>query len=146
MEKRVAVKEECFRHLHPEILPMFKELKKRGLLVGLISNCYSEEGVVIKKSELFPFFDASYLSYEQGVEKPDKEIFLRCVEKLGVRPEECLYVGDGGSKELETAQELGMHAVQAVWYLKEGTTQPCKRKAGFEQVDSPLRVITYLKK
>ena len=145
IEKRVAAKEDCFRHLHPEILPMLSELKMQGLLVGLISNCYLEEGEVIKKSELYPFFDAVYLSYEQGVAKPDKEIFLRCAEELGVKTEECLYVGDGGSQELETARELGMYAVQAVWYLKEETTQPSKRKAEFEQVETPLKVVDYSK-
>lgn len=144
VEKRVESKEDCFRHLHPEIVPMLSELKKQGLLVGLISNCYLEEGDVIKKSVLYPFFDASYLSYEQGVAKPDKEIFLRCVEELGVKSEECLYIGDGGSFELETARELGMHAMQAVWYLKEGTMQPCTRKETFEQMETPLDVIRYL--
>ena len=141
VEKRVAAKEDCFRHLHPEILPMLSELKTQGLLVGLISNCYSEEGEVIKKSQLYPFFDAVYLSYEQGVAKPDKEIYQRCMAELGVKPGECLYVGDGGSQELETARELGMHAVQAVWYLKEGTMQPSKRKAEFEQVETPFEVL-----
>lgn len=146
VEKRIAAKEDCFKHLHSEIMTMLSELKTRGLLVGLISNCYSEEGVVIKKSELYPFFDAVYLSYEQGVAKPEKEIFLRCTEKMGVKPEECLYIGDGGSLELETARALGMQAVQAAWYLKEGTSQPVWRKEEFKQVESPLELINYLKK
>ena len=146
VEKRIATKEECFRHLHIEIVPMLSELKKQGMLVGLISNCYFEEGEVIKKSELYPFFDAVYFSYEQGVAKPDKEIYQRCMERLGVKPEECLYIGDGGSRELETARELGMHAMQAVWYLKEGTTQPSKRKAEFGQVESPFEVLGCLEK
>lgn len=30
-------------------------------------------------------------------------------------------MGDGGSNELEAAQALGMRAIQAVWYFKEGT-------------------------
>lgn len=146
VEKRVATKEECFLHLHPEILSMFSELKESGVLIGLISNCYAEEGIVIRKSELFPFFDAMYLSYEQGIAKPDKEIFVRCMEELGVKPEECLYVGDGGSCELETARALGMHAVQAVWYLKEGTTQPVGRKEEFRQLESPLEVVCCIEK
>ena len=144
--KRIATKEECFKHLHPEILPMLSALKAQGLLVGLISNCYEEEGNVIRESELFPFFDAVYLSYEQGLAKPDKEIYRRCVAELGVKPEECLYVGDGGSRELETARELGMHALQAVWYLKKGSTQPTWRKEGFEQVETPLELLEYLER
>ena len=144
--KRIAAKEECFRHLHPEIIALLSELKKQGYLVGLISNCFSEEAAVIRESELFPYFDAVYLSYEQGVQKPDEEIFQRCRKELGVQAAECLYVGDGGSSELEAAQSLGMKAVQAVWYLQEGTTQPTGRKPGFLQAETPLDVLKYLEK
>lgn len=142
--KRVAAKQACFQHLHPEIIPMLSELKEKGILVGLISNCFSEEAEVIRKSELFPYFDAVYLSYEQGIQKPDEEIFERCMGYLSVKADECLYVGDGGSFELETAKKLGMTAVQAVWYLKEGTTQPSKRKQDFFQFENPLDVLNHL--
>ena len=142
--KRIAAKEECFKHLHTEIIPMLSKLKESGLLVGLISNCYAEEARVIRESELFPFFDGAYLSCEQGVAKPDVEIFERCMKELGVKPEECLYVGDGGSEELETATALCMKAVQAVWYLQEGSTQPSKRLVNFLQAETPLEVLNYL--
>lgn len=143
-EKRMAAKEECFRHLHTEIIPMLSALRKRGLHVGLISNCFSEEAVVIRRSELFPYFDSIYLSYEQGIQKPDEEIYQRCMDGFSVKAEECLYVGDGGSYELETARKLGMNAVQAVWYLQEGTTQPAKRKHDFFQLEKPLDVLNYI--
>lgn len=144
-KKRIGVKEECFRHLHPEIIPMLQELKENGYLVGLISNCFSEEAEVIRRSVLFPYFDGVILSYEQGVQKPDPEIYHRCMEVLQVKAEECLYIGDGGSRELEAAKSLGMNAAQAVWYLKEGTMQPVGRKNGFPQIEKPLDVLAYLK-
>lgn len=142
--KRIAAKEECFRHLHEEIIPMLAALKEKGYLVGLISNCFSEEADVIRKSVLFPYFDAVYLSYEQGVQKPDAEIYQRCMKELAVKPEECVYVGDGGSSELEAARVLGMNAVQAVWYLKDGTMQPTGRKKDFPQMEKPLDVLQLL--
>ena len=140
-EKRIATKEECFRQLHSEIVPMLSTLKKRGFLIGLISNCFSEEADVIRRSELFPYFDAVYLSYEQGIQKPDEEIFQRCMDGLSVKAEQCIYVGDGGSNELETARKLGMKAVQAAWYLQEGTAQPSKRKHDFIQIEKPLDIL-----
>lgn len=143
-DKRTAIKEECFKHLHDEIIPMLEALKEKGIKIGLISNCFSEEAVVIRRSVLFSYFDAVCLSYEQGVQKPDKEIYLRCMDKLSVASQECVYVGDGGSFELETAKELGMKAVQAVWYLKEGTFQPKGRMKGFEQAERPLDVLKYV--
>lgn len=140
-EKRIAAKEECFKHLHTEIIPMLTALKQRGILIGLISNCFSEEADVIRKSQLFPFFDAVYLSYEQKIQKPEEEIFQRCMASLSVKPEECIYVGDGGSYELDTAKKLGMKAVQAVWYLQEGTKQPCKRMKDYLQMEKPMDVV-----
>lgn len=144
VEKRIATKEECFRHLHSEIIPMLSALKKNGVLVGLISNCFSEEAEVIRRSDLFPYFDAIYLSYEQGIQKPEEEIFQRCLKGFSVKAEECIYVGDGGSEELETARKLGMEALQAAWYLKEGTTQPSKRKHDFIQMEKPLEVMKFV--
>lgn len=143
-QKRIAAKEECFRHLHAEVIPLLSALKNKGLLVGLISNCFSEEAYVIRKSELFPYFNAVYLSCEQEVQKPDEEIFYRCMNELSVKAEECLYVGDGGSDELETARKLGMKAVQAVWYLKEREVQPLAGKHDFIQIERPLDVLNYL--
>lgn len=142
--KRVATKEECFRHLHPEIIPMLSGLKEKGILIGLISNCFSEEAKVIRKSELFPYFDVPCLSYEMGMQKPDEAIFYSCMDSLGVKAGECLYVGDGGSRELETAEKLGMTALQAVWYFREGSTQPVGRKPEFVQLESPLDVLGHV--
>lgn len=131
VNKRIRSREAAFEHLHKDIIPMLSALKKKGVLIGLISNCFSEEAMIIKKSVLYPYFNAVCLSYDEGLQKPDPDIYKRCLEKLNVQAADCLYVGDGGSNELEAAEMVGMKAVQAVWYLKEGTIQPSKRKAGF---------------
>ncbi len=142
--KRKASKVECFNHLHPGILPMLRSLKERDIRVGLVSNCYFEESDVIRRSVLFPYFDSVCMSCEIGMKKPDRAIFARCMHELSVQPHECLYVGDGGSLELETARLLGMHPLQAVWYLKDGTKQPAKRKAEFPQAETPMDVVAVL--
>ena len=146
MDKRKNSARICFEDLHTEIIPMLSSLKKQGIFIGLISNCFSEEAEVIRESVLFPYFDAVCLSYEEGVMKPDIEIYHRCVSKLGVRLEECMYVGDGGSHELETARALNMISAQAVWYLKDGTNQPRKRMPEFMQLETPMEVIKYIEK
>lgn len=143
VENRKAIKRDCFLHLHEDILPMLDGLRARGLRIGLISNCYSEEAAVIRESLLFPRFDAAMLSWEQGVQKPDPEIFLRCTRALGVAPQACLYVGDGGSHELEAAQSLGMRTGQATWYFQEGVT-PMKRNDAFPELRSPQGVLAWI--
>lgn len=144
--KRVATKVECFNHLHPQIIPMLKRLKEDGYKIGLISNCYFEEAKVIRNSEIFPYFDTVCLSCELGIRKPEEEIYGRCMQELAVAPEECVYVGDGGSYELETAKKLGMKPVQATWYFKEGTTQPTGPKPEFLQAKEPMDVFGFLER
>lgn len=63
---------------------------------------------------------------------------------MNVQARHCLYVGDGGSNELEAAEMVGMKAVQAVWYLKENTCQPSKRKAEFRQLETPLDILNII--
>ena len=120
---------------------MLEELKRHDIKIGLISNCFSEEAYVIGKSCLAPYFDAMCLSYELGMRKPDAEIYAECVKRLGVKSEECLYVGDGGSSELEAAQAFGMKAMQASWYLKQREDWPVKRKDEFMQASEPIDVL-----
>ena len=143
--KRTAVKEECFRHLHDDIIPLLTALKAADIRIVLVSNCYDEEAKVIRKSILFPFFDRAYLSCELGIAKPDPGIFLRGVRELSLKPEECIYVGDGGSFELETSGKLGMYPIQAVWYLQENFSQPSGRKDGFLKAETPLEILKYLR-
>ena len=139
--KRKQSKTECFAHIHPEILPLMAALKQKKIKIGLITNCYFEERDVIKDSVLWAYFDAACMSCELGSKKPDAVIFQKCMEELAVLPEECLYIGDGGSYELEAAQSLGMHPLQAVWYFKDGVNQPAKRKPEFMQVQTPMEVL-----
>lgn len=145
-KKRIQCKYDCFDHLHPQIIPMLDKLKEKKIKIGLITNCYLEEEKVIRESALFPYFDSACLSCNEGLMKPDIKIFDRCCERMNVKPEECLYVGDGGSYELETAQALGMQTLQATWYFKEGTVHFVKRKEEFLEAAKPLDVIEYIEK
>lgn len=143
-QKRLNINMEAFWQLHEEVLPMLEELKKRGIKIGLISNCFSEEVFAIRESKLYPYFDACMLSYEQGIMKPDPEIYRRCARALNVSAQECLYVGDGGSRELETATELGMKALQATWYFEDNHREKPEYKERFQQLRSPMEILNHL--
>ena len=45
------------------------------------------------------------------VRKPDPRIYLLACDRLAVEPQACLFVGDGGSRELSGAENAGMNAV-----------------------------------
>ena len=146
VEKRIAIRADCFRHLHPGIEPMLTALRELGIRIGLITNCFSEEAKLIRESELFPCFDAHCLSWEEGVRKPDPAIYRTCLRRLGVAPENCLYVGDGGSFELETARSLGLQAVQATWYRQAAFEhKQAALRPDFPQLSDPMEVLDWLK-
>ena len=147
VDQRIAIQADCFCHLHPDIEPMLSALRERGIRIGLITNCFSEEATLIRESGLFPYFDAHCLSWEEGVRKPDPAIYRTCLRKLGIAPENCLYVGDGGSQELEAARAFGMQAVQATWYRQAAFEhKQAALRTNFPQLSDPMEVLDWVTK
>jgi putative hydrolase of the HAD superfamily len=105
-----------FRHIDPRIYAMLQDLKDRGLRLGLISNCTEEEVCGWQESELASYFDSAIFSYDVMMAKPDAAIYQLGCSQLGVKPEESIFVGDGGSNELEGASRAGMKPLHAFWY------------------------------
>ena len=143
VRKRLADQDRVFGSIRPEIIAMLEGLKQQGFLIGLISNCYLEERDCIRASRLAPYFDVMMLSCELGIRKPDPEIFSRCAEALNIRADEILYVGDGGSMELEQAAASGMVPLQACWFIREAGphTHGC-RKEDCPHAEAPEQVLS----
>jgi putative hydrolase of the HAD superfamily len=87
-------------------------LKERGLATALVSDCTHELPAFLPGLPVADLLDVRVFSVELGVCKPDPRIYLAACDQLGVRPEKCLYVGDGGSHELTGAEAVGMTAVR----------------------------------
>ncbi len=82
-----------------------------GLRVGLLSNCSAEVPALWPGATLGDLFDATVFSCEVGAMKPDRKVYDAACDALDVRPERCMFVGDGGARELTGAAALGMEAV-----------------------------------
>ena len=90
---------------------VLSSLKKEGYKTGLITDCSSEVPAVWQDTPFAPMFDVTVFSCLAGIKKPDPRIYLLAAEQLAVKPENCLYIGDGSSRELTGAYEVGMHPV-----------------------------------
>ena len=86
-------------------------LKSLGLKIALISDCGLEVPMLWSETPFAPFVDTALFSSREGLCKPEAVLYLRACERLGVLPEECLYVGDGNGQELSGAKAVGMTAV-----------------------------------
>jgi putative hydrolase of the HAD superfamily len=97
--------------LRPEALPVIQQLRAAGLKIGLLSDCTSELPDAWARLPLAGLVDAPVFSCVEGMCKPDPRLFRTVAANLRTEPAECLYVGDGGGRELTGASEVGMRAV-----------------------------------
>lgn len=143
VEKRTATKAACFTYVNADVYLLLRKIKEFGLPTAIVSNCSSEEVTVLRESEICEDFDEVVLSYEVHMKKPDAGIYLEAARRLGVAPEDCLFVGDGGSNELAGARNAGMDAIQAKWYTN---CLPDARGSlpGFPVAEEPADVIRYM--
>lgn len=98
--------------LRADAVSALRGLKLRGFGTGLISDCTHELPAFLPGLPVAPLLDTTVFSVELGVCKPEAPIYLTACERLGVEPEQCVYIGDGGSRELSGAQAVGMTAVR----------------------------------
>lgn len=103
--------EESF-YLYPEIVDFVKQLKDNGFKTAVMSNTMKDHVEVMRKNNGFNNFDVVVLSCEVGLIKPEKEIYLLTLDKLGVKAEESVFIDDK-KRNILTAEKLGMKTVLA---------------------------------
>jgi len=112
-EDAVKVAEESYREtfiFNNEMFNFAKELKSKGIKVAVLSNILKFEADVIREKHGYDEFSPVVLSCEVGMNKPNKNIYLFALEKLNLKPEECIFIDDK-EKYLLPAQELGIKTV-----------------------------------
>ena len=87
-------------------------LRDEGFRLGLVSDSSIETPTAWPGCPLASRIAATGFSCLLGVRKPHPGIYLHVTRRLGVAPEQCLYVGDGDSRELSGAAALGMTALR----------------------------------
>jgi putative hydrolase of the HAD superfamily len=121
--QRIQEKAEAYSRVTDGIRTMVSELSRRGVRLGVISNGFKEDVLGWPDCVLAPAFHCTSFSCEEGIAKPDPEIYLRAIQRLGVTPDTTLYIGDGGDNELEGAARVGMRAYRATWFARRNYGQ-----------------------
>lgn len=89
-----------------ELLTLFPKLQQQGFKVAIFSNNTSKMRDTLNANGITNLVDKIVISSEIGFQKPDKEAFEELFEKLGVRPEEVIFVDDT-PESLEKSDEIG---------------------------------------
>ena len=79
---------------YPDTEPTLRQLRARGLPVGIVSNTAHDLRPYFAAKDLDRYVDAYALSYEIGAQKPDARTFQAACAMLGSRPAETLMIGD----------------------------------------------------
>lgn len=99
----------------PETL---KELKKRGIRLAVCSNKPHPAAVKVIAQLYGDDFDMVLGQSDAIRRKPAPDGPLMIAGKFGVRPEECMYVGDT-STDMKTGKAAGMFTVGALWGFRD---------------------------
>jgi putative hydrolase of the HAD superfamily len=87
-----------------------RRLKDDGYRLGILTNNVREFGDYWKATIPLHLFDLVVDSSEEGIRKPDPEIYLRTAERLFVEPEQCVFLDDSAAN-VDGATAVGMRGV-----------------------------------
>lgn len=118
-ENRMARFRAAVLDIPDETVRVLTELKKRGKRLGLITNADATEIGAWSENSIHHLFDSTIYSCAVGLVKPDREIYELSLQELGVQAAEAVFVGDGGSDELEGARRAGMTAVMTAGIIRK---------------------------
>lgn len=93
---------------------LLEELKKRGVKLAVCSN---KPHVAAQKvvSQMFGDTFDTVIGQREGIRrKPAPDSALMAAKELGVKPDECLYIGDTGT-DMQTGNAAGMHTIGVLW-------------------------------
>jgi putative hydrolase of the HAD superfamily len=132
-ENRMVRFADALRNIPAENLAVLQRLKAQGKLLALLSNADVMEAAPWDQTEASRLFDVTVFSCRVGMVKPERGIYELCLRELGVGAGEAIFVGDGGSDELQGAKDVGMTSVMITGVMKK--MWPARLSARRHQAD-----------
>jgi putative hydrolase of the HAD superfamily len=97
--------------LYRGVYETFAGLRPRYKL-GIVSDSQVDHAYPeLRMLGIHGFFDSIVVSAEFGYRKPDVRLFGECLRRLGVRPDESVYIGNDTFRDIKGAKDAGMTGV-----------------------------------
>lgn len=90
---------------------VLKALSEAGYKIGIIANQSLGTQSRLEKWGLMKYISLVIASAEEGIAKPDKEIFFRALSRAECLPENAFMIGDRLDNDIEPAKKLGMKTI-----------------------------------
>lgn len=94
------------------------ELKKMGIKIAVVSNKADKMAKIVVEKIFGDIFDFVVGKRDGYPTKPDPKLTLEVIDILGVKPDDCAFVGDSGM-DMAAAKNSGCLAVGVLWGFRE---------------------------
>jgi len=101
----------CWR-LYPETRRALRQLKEKGLILGIVSNWDSRLFTLSDGFGLSRYVDFVLASAVLGTAKPHPAIVQKALSLAEVLPSQALHVGDSQREDIEGARRAGIRSLQ----------------------------------
>jgi putative hydrolase of the HAD superfamily len=97
--------------LFEDVIPAMAELKRRDIVLGIISNIDKDIKPLMDELGVTPFLTTAVTSLETGFTKPQPEIFMEALSRVELPAGEVIFVGDQYKIDVQGSAAVGMKAV-----------------------------------
>ena len=109
-------------HFFPKAEDTLRYLVDNNVSLALITNGEAQkQRDKVKRFKLERFFKTILIEGELGYGKPDKRVYLRALDDLGLSPEAVWSIGDNLEWDVSAPQKLGIFSI---WNEVKGTDLP----------------------
>ncbi len=98
-------------YLFEDTVEILEYLKVQGYRVGIISNSPPTNDDQLADLGIAHYVEVAVFSYELGLRKPEKEIFIELLERVNVESSQALMIGDSLENDVNGALAVGMDAL-----------------------------------
>ncbi len=111
---------------YPKVRATLIKLKTKGMILGIVSDAPRMQAWLrLAETNLTEFFDIVIALEDTGKLKPSKMPFKQAIKKLGLKPDEILFVGDNPERDIKGAKNIGMMTALARYgQMFKGKTRP----------------------
>jgi putative hydrolase of the HAD superfamily len=102
--------------LFDDVAPAWRELSRRGYLLGIASNFDSRLRTICRGHPPLDECRHVFVSSEVGFPKPEPRFYRGVEERLGLRPEQILLIGDDEAADVTGPIAAGW---QAIWLRRD---------------------------
>ncbi|PGL40145.1 HAD family hydrolase [Bacillus cereus] len=96
----------------PNMHELLQRLTQQNIKIGIITNGFTDFQMNnLRALNIHTYTNIILVSEAEGIKKPHREIFERALQKLNVKAEECLYVGDHPENDVLGSEQVGILGV-----------------------------------